>query len=99
MWGKVVQYLGAFLGCLLACPLGAGVQAFEGAGPDGGRLWSSGRVFRGLYPICRFALVALPLKYALFRILRRFIWVYRLLVWVCSFLVLCVACGGFCTRE
>ena len=59
--------------------------------------------FRGVSPpFVRFP--ALPFggllaNMPLFRILRRFIWVYRLLVWVCSFWVICVACGAFvCVR-
>ena len=46
-------------------------------------------------PLYCFALVAMPLKYAFIRILRAFIRVYGLLVWVCSSWVLCVACRAF----
>ena len=35
-------------------------------------------------PLCRFVLGAFPLNMPLFRVLRRFIWVYRLFAWVCS---------------
>ena len=47
------------------------------------------------YSPCRSALGALLANMALFRVLRRFIWVYRLLVWVCVALVLCLACVAF----
>ena len=86
---------GAGCACLLACPLGAGGQAFEASGPAGGWLWSSGRVFRPFCPLCRFAFGGLVVNMALFRVLRAFIWVYRLFVWVCSSWVLCVACMAF----
>ena len=63
------------------------------------RLWSSGRVFRCFCPLCRFALGALPLNMALFRVLRRFegvLWCGCIFVWVEVFAwlvwVLC-ACG------
>ena len=84
------------LACLLACPL---VQAFEGSGPAGGWLWSSCRVFRCFCPLSRFALGALPLNMALFRVLRGFLEGFGVFVWVCIGSVLCVACGAFvCVR-
>ena len=85
--------------CLSSCPLGAG-----------GRLLWLVLCFRGVStafcPLCRFALVGLLANMALFRVLRAFIWVYRLFVWVCLSCVLCVrewlgglkACGVFAPR-
>ena len=55
-------------------------------------------VFRCLCPLFRFALDALPLKYALFRILRAFLARFGVVVWVCLSCVLCVACVAFCAR-
>ena len=45
-------------------------------------------------PLSRFALVALPLKYAFIRVLGGFLGGFGVLVWVCVVLVLCVACGA-----
>ena len=70
--------------------------------------WAAGRGFLAILlmlakmdkipPFGRF--LALPLlcwlaNMALFRVLRGFIWVYRLFAWVCIAWVLCVACGAF----
>ena len=74
------------------CPLVQMVGAFGGCP----LFWSCAPSFCLLS--C-FVLGALSLNMALFRVLRAFIWVYRLLVWVCSSWVLCVACGAFvCVR-
>ena len=79
---------GAVIACLPACPLGAG-----GAGcrASGGLSWCVPSLLSALSlcPRC------IGLKYAFIRVLRGFIWVYRLLVWVCIARVLCVACGAF----
>ena len=85
----------AFPACLLACPLGVGLPASEVVPCFRGVIPSSGRVFPAFCPLVCFVLGALLANMPLFRILRRFIWVYRLLVWVCSSWVLCVACGAF----
>ena len=74
------------------CPLGAGGAGFDGLP------WFSG-CFPSLSPcllsLCCFCFGVLLANMALFSVLRGFIWVYRLLVWVCSFCVLCVACRAF----
>ena len=78
-----------------ACPLGAAVQLLWRAL---GLCWlvpSLGRVFRPFWGLSRFACLGLVVNMPLFAILRGFNWVYRLLVWVCTALVLCVACGAF----
>ena len=90
-WVRVV----ALLAYLLACPLGVSVVAFEVAPLLSWRvllLWSCVHSFCPHY--C-FVLGASLANMALFRVLRAFIWVYRLLVWVCVVLVLCVACVAF----
>ena len=75
-----------------SCPF---VQAFEGAGPAECLRWSSGRVFRCFCPLSRFALGALPMKYAFIRVFRAFLEGFGVFVWVCVACVLCVACGAF----
>ena len=71
------------------------VQAFEASGPAGMLALVLRCVFPAFCPPCRFACGAMYLKYALFRILRRFLAGFGVLVWVCSFWVLCVACVAF----
>ena len=71
------------------------MQAFEGAGPAGGWLWSSGGVFRCLCLLCCFVLGALPLKYAFIRILRAFLEGFPCWMYVCIARVICVACVAF----
>ena len=71
---------------------GAGLQA---SGPEGGWLWSSGRVFPAFCPACCFVLVVLLANMALFRILRGFLEGFGVVVCVCIACVLCVACGAF----
>ena len=75
------------------------VQAFEGAGPAGGWLRSSCRVFRCFCPLSRFALGAFPLKYAFIRVFGAFLARFMGFAWVCIACVPCVACGAFvCVR-
>ena len=77
---------------LLLCPLVAGVRAF-------GLVLSSGGVFSTFCPLSCFMLVVLLANMALFAILRGFLEGFWGFVWVCSFWVLCVACGAFvCVR-
>ena len=83
---------GAGCASSLACPLVAGGAGFRGPGPAGGWLWSSGRVSCPFCLLSRFALGALALNMALFRILRGFLAWFGVFVWVCIVLVLCVAC-------
>ena len=52
-------------------------------------------VFPAFCPLYCFMFGGLLANMLLFAILRGFIWVYRLLVWVCVVLVVCVACGAF----
>ena len=54
-----------------------------------------GRVFLPFSGLSRFAFVGLVANMPLFRFLRGFNWVYRLLAWVCIACVLCGACGAF----
>ena len=68
------------------------VQAFEGAGPAGGWLWSSGRVFRCFCRLSRFVFGGLALNVALFRVLRGFLEGFPCWMYVCIASMLCVAC-------
>ena len=81
--------------CLLACPLGAGGQGnscyFAGVSKIGQD--SAGR--SAFCPLSCFALGALSLNMALFRVLRAFLAWFRVFVRVCVACVLCVACGAF----
>lgn len=72
-----------------------GRQAFEASGPAIGWLWSSGGVFRPFCPLSCFACGALHLNMALFRILRGFLEVFGVRMYIYMGLVLCVACGAF----
>ena len=81
--------------CLLACPLGAGVQAFGASGPAEGWRCSSGRVFPAFCPLCCFACGGLLANMALFRVFRAFLEGLMGFVWVCVGWALCVACGAF----
>ena len=76
-----------------------GGRGFEASGPAGCWLWSSGGVFPAFRPLSCFALGALPLNMALFRVFRAFLAGFICLAWVCIASMLCVACGAFvCVR-
>ena len=85
----------ALLACLFACPLVAGVRLFVAQELPECWLWSSGRVFLAFCPLYRFALGALALNMALFRVFRAFLAWFGGFVCVCLVLVLCVACVAF----
>ena len=70
------------------CPLGAGGQAFGASGV-------LRCVFCPFCPLYCLSFGAMPLKYASIRILRAFPEGFGVVVWVCSFWVLCVACVAF----
>ena len=61
-------------------------------------LWSSGRVLPPFCPLYCFALGALSLNMALFRVFRAFLARFGVVVWVYVGLVLFVACVAFCAR-
>ena len=95
MWvqsvGLVVQVCLPFIvstWCRCAGSLGL-ISSSCGVLPD------SGRVFPPFCPLPCFALGALSLNVALFRVLRAFLARFGVVVWVCVGLVLCVDCGAF----
>ena len=65
------------------------------AGPAGGWLLSSGRVFPAFYPLSCYACGASLADMPLFSFLRGFLEGFMGFVWVCVVLVVCVACGAF----
>ena len=69
------------------------MQLVQGAGASGG-------VFRpflpAFCPLCCFAVGALSLNMALFRVLRAFLEGFPCWMWVCIVRLLCVACGLLC---
>lgn len=79
---------GVSTGCRVAGP-------FEASGPAGCRRWSSGGVFPAFWSLSYFMLVVLLANVAQFRVLRAFLEGFRVVVWVCIALVLCVACVAF----
>ena len=79
---------GADCACLLACPLGHVVGAFEGCPLLSWRVLS-------FCPLSRFVFGALLANMALFRVFMAFLAGFGAFVWVCVACVLCVACGAF----
>ena len=85
-------------GCLLGCPLGAGVQGYSCYFADVSKNVLMLLLF-GVFPAfsCS-ALGALPLNMALFRVLGGFLAWFVVVVWVCLACALFVACVAFCAR-
>ena len=71
------------------------VGAFDASGPAEGWLWSFGGAFPAFCLFAAFAFLQYLLNMPLFRILRRFLAGFGVLVWVCVALVVCVACVAF----
>lgn len=99
IWCWCVVSFVPFVEVFSSCPLVLRCQCFEDSGPVIGWLWSSGGVFLAFCPFVCFMLVVSLANMALFRVLRGFLEGFRVQMYVCMGLVLCVDCVAFvCVR-
>ena len=94
MWVQIVQVSPALLGCIHRVHLGmcAGSLCYFA---DVSKIGQDTAGCSAFCPLSRFALGALALNMALFRVFRAFLAWFVVVVWVCVACVLCVACVAF----